>query len=55
MAGRVEQTIKDWTIRRKILTGFTLVMLLTSLMGWQAIQGLGRVITAVSAGTSTQP
>ena len=50
MAGRLEQGIKDWTIRRKILTGFAVVLLLTALLGWQAIQGLGRLTTAVAAG-----
>jgi methyl-accepting chemotaxis protein len=54
MAGRLEQNIKDWTIRRKILTGFTVVMLLTSLQGWQAIQGLSRVSTAVAKGGLTR-
>jgi methyl-accepting chemotaxis protein len=54
MSGRLEQGIKDWTIRRKILTGFMVVMLLTSLQGWQAIQGLSRVTTAVAAGGLTR-
>ena len=30
MAGRIEQTIKDWTIRRKILTGFCGVLACTA-------------------------
>ena len=34
---RFAQTIKDWTIRRKILTGFALVLALTALLGWRAI------------------
>ena len=50
MAGRLEQNIKDWTIRRKILAGFSVVLLLTGLLGWQALQGLERVTTAVSNG-----
>jgi methyl-accepting chemotaxis protein len=54
MAGRLEQGIKDWTIRRKILTGFMVVMLLTTLQGWQAIEGLSRVSTAVAAGGLTR-
>jgi hypothetical protein len=29
-----QQTIKDWTIRRKILTGFGVVLALTALLGW---------------------
>ena len=54
MAGRLEQGIKDWTIRRKILTGFMVVMLLTTLQGWQAIEGLSRVSTAVGGGNLTR-
>ena len=54
MAGRLEQGIKDWTIRRKILTGFMVVMLLTTLQGWQAIEGLSRVSTAVGGGGLTR-
>jgi methyl-accepting chemotaxis protein len=54
MAGRLEQGIKDWTIRRKILTGFMVVLLLTTLQGWQAIEGLSRVSTAVGGGTLTR-
>ena len=36
MAGRLEQTIKDWTIRRKILTGFCAVLACTAVLGWLA-------------------
>jgi methyl-accepting chemotaxis protein len=54
MAGRLEQGIKDWTIRRKILTGFMVVILLTTLQGWQAIEGLARVSTAVGGGKLTR-
>jgi len=43
MASRLEQTIKDWTIRRKILTGFAGVLALTALLGWQAIRALDRM------------
>jgi methyl-accepting chemotaxis protein len=50
MAGRLEQSVRDWTIRRKILSGFTVVLLLTGLMGWQALEGLQRLTTAVSNG-----
>ena len=50
MAGRLEQNIKDWTIRRKILSGFSVVLLLTALLGWQALQGLERLTAAVSSG-----
>ena len=37
------QGIKDWTIRRKILTGFGLVLALTALVGWRALEALGRM------------
>ena len=37
------QAIKDWTIRRKILTGFGLVLVLTALLGWRALTGLGQM------------
>jgi len=50
MAGRLEQSIKDWTIRRKILAGFAVVLLLTALLGWQALQGLDRLTAAVADG-----
>ncbi|HEX7336841.1 MAG TPA: HAMP domain-containing methyl-accepting chemotaxis protein [Gemmatimonadales bacterium] len=50
MAGWVVQNIKDWTIRRKILAGFSVVLLLTVLLGWQALKGLERVTAAVSKG-----
>ncbi|MBA3759566.1 MAG: methyl-accepting chemotaxis protein [Gemmatimonadales bacterium] len=50
MAGRIDQNIKDWTIRRKILSCFGVVLLLTSLLGWQALQGLARLTAAVSSG-----
>jgi methyl-accepting chemotaxis protein len=50
MAGRVVQSIKDWTIRRKILSCFGVVLLLTALLGWQALKGLERLTAAVSTG-----
>jgi len=37
------QVIKDWTIRRKILTGFGLVLAFTALLGWRALHGLGQM------------
>ncbi|HEU5041477.1 MAG TPA: methyl-accepting chemotaxis protein, partial [Gemmatimonadales bacterium] len=43
MAGRVEQTIKDWTIRRKILSGFGVVLALAAVLGWLAIRALDRM------------
>src|SRR3954469_328781 len=46
MAGGLEQTIKDWTIRRKILTGFCAVLACTALLGWLALRGLDRMNVA---------
>ncbi|HEY7479234.1 MAG TPA: methyl-accepting chemotaxis protein [Gemmatimonadales bacterium] len=43
MAKGWQQTIKDWTIRRKILTGFAIVLSLTILLGWQALRALERL------------
>jgi methyl-accepting chemotaxis protein len=37
------QVIKDWTIRRKILTGFGLVLMLTALLGWRAMDALNKM------------
>ena len=37
------QVIKDWTIRRKILTGFGVVLVFTVLLGWRALHGLGQM------------
>jgi methyl-accepting chemotaxis protein len=37
------QVIKDWTIRRKILTGFSVVLAFTGLLGWRALDALGRM------------
>src|SRR4051812_48796660 len=54
MPGRFEQSIKDWTIRRKILSGFAVVLLLTGLLGWQAVQGLQRLMTAVNNGQNNR-
>jgi methyl-accepting chemotaxis protein len=48
MVGNLEQTIRDWTIRRKILTGFSLVMLLTALLGWFALRSLDRMNVAAA-------
>ena len=49
MAGRVEQTIKDWTIRRKILSGVGVVLALAAVLGWVAIRALDQMNVA-SAG-----
>jgi methyl-accepting chemotaxis protein len=40
MPSRLEQAIRDWTIRRKILTGFGGVLALTAMVGWQAVRAL---------------
>jgi methyl-accepting chemotaxis protein len=37
------QVIRDWTIRRKILSGFGVVLALTALVGWRALDALGRM------------
>jgi methyl-accepting chemotaxis protein len=42
------QVIKDWTIRRKILTGFGLVLVLTALLGWRALHALGQMTQLAS-------
>jgi methyl-accepting chemotaxis protein len=43
MAGRLEQAVKDWTIRRKILTGFSAVLAFTAALGWQGLRSLDRM------------
>jgi methyl-accepting chemotaxis protein len=48
MAGSLEQTIKDWTIRRKILTGFGGVLVLTAVLGWLALRSLDRMNTTAA-------
>ena len=46
MAGGLEQTIRDWTIRRKILTGFAMVLACTALLGWLGLRALDRMNVA---------
>ncbi|HEU4474578.1 MAG TPA: hypothetical protein VFR72_07055, partial [Gemmatimonadales bacterium] len=46
MANDWQQTVRDWTIRRKILTGFAGVLVLTSVLGWQALRALDRLNSA---------
>jgi len=48
MPGRLEQTVKDWTIRRKILTGFSGVLALTGVLGWLALRSLERMNVAAA-------
>ncbi len=40
--------IRDWTIRRKILTGFAPVLLTTGLLGWLTIRRLGAMSGAIA-------
>ncbi len=42
------QVVKDWTIRRKILTGFGVVLALTALLGWRALHALGQMTQLAS-------
>ena len=44
------QKIRDWTIRRKIITGFAAVLILTGLQGWFAVRQLER-LSGVSGAT----
>jgi methyl-accepting chemotaxis protein len=46
MANDWQQTVRDWTIRRKILTGFAGVLALTAVLGWQALRALDRLNSA---------
>jgi methyl-accepting chemotaxis protein len=48
MAGGLEQTIKDWTIRRKILAGMSVVLAGTAVLGWLALRGLDRMNVAAA-------
>ena len=48
MAVSVPQTLKDWTIRRKILTGFSIVLALTGVLGWMALRTLDRMNVVAS-------
>ncbi len=41
MSDLLLQTIRDWTIRRKILTGFAAVLLVTTGLGAYAIRAAG--------------
>ncbi len=40
MPGGLQQTVRDWTIRRKILTGFSGVLLVAVGLGWLALRAL---------------
>ena len=54
MPSRWEQAIRDWTIRRKILTGFGCVLALTAILGWQAIRALDRLNLATGEAAAAQ-
>ena len=50
MTQTMMQKIRDWTISRKIITGFAAVLILTGLQGWFAVRQLER-LTAASGAT----
>jgi methyl-accepting chemotaxis protein len=54
MPSQWEQTIRDWTIRRKILTGFGCVLALMGILGWQAIRALDRLNQAAGDAAAAQ-
>jgi methyl-accepting chemotaxis protein len=43
MSETLLQSIRDWTIRRKILTGFAVLLLITVAIGWVAIRELDQL------------
>lgn len=49
MTQTMMQKIRDWTIRRKIITGFAAVLILTGLQGWFAVRQLERLSGASGA------
>ncbi len=53
MTQTIMQRIRDWTIRRKIISGFAAVLLLTGVQGWFAIGQLGRLSNAADAAQLT--
>jgi methyl-accepting chemotaxis protein len=52
MSEQVLQMVRDWTIRRKIITCFTLVLIITGVLGAFAIRQLDRMHEAVALGQS---
>lgn len=48
------QMLRDWTIRRKILTGFVMVLAFTGLVGYYAIRALDEFHTIASSDTPTE-
>jgi methyl-accepting chemotaxis protein len=53
MTQTILQKIRDWTIRRKILSGFAAVLMLTGIQGWFAIRQLERLAGTSGAATET--
>jgi methyl-accepting chemotaxis protein len=49
MSDGLMQLVRDWTIRRKILTGFLLVLLITALLGWVSWHELHQLRDAAAA------
>ena len=49
MSDRIMQAVRDWTIRRKIITGFIAVLLITGALGWFAIRRLQAMYDTVNA------
>lgn len=47
MSERLLQVIRDWTIRRKILTGFAVLIAITALLGWTALWRLDQMARLV--------
>jgi methyl-accepting chemotaxis protein len=52
MTDKLLQTIRNWTIRRKILTGFAVVLLVTLGLGAYAIRALDQMHGAAAAGST---
>jgi hypothetical protein len=50
MTQKLLQNVRDWTIRRKILTGFGAVLVGTGIQGWLAIRQLERMSGAEGGG-----
>jgi len=48
------QMLRDWTIRRKILTGFVMVLAFTGLVGYYAIRALDEFHAIASSDTPTE-
>ena len=53
MTEQIMQVIRDWTIRRKIVSGFVIVLLVTGAMGWFAIHRLDAMHSALNQGATS--